>query len=420
MTPSSQPQNEATSYLPIFVARQPIFNRQGDIWGYELLYRASANVCMDGSSPSTATSRVISDGLSLALNSISDSKKILINFSRHMLLVESATVLPPEICIPEILEDVGITPEIISAVKELKKAGYSIAVDDYIGQPGMEPLLKLADIVKVDMLGMSLSAVEKLSRSLTKYDCELLAEKVENRGMYDLAVSLDYSYFQGYYFAKPELIKGRKISSSMLTQFQLMEKLASPDYEVNEVAETLSRDVGLSHRLLRYASAVARLSEIRSLGHAVSLLGLKPLKQWLMITMLSDTSREDRSMELVYQSARRGKFMELITDSIADDKFEGESLFLLGLFSNLDGLLGSPMDEVAGHLPLEKSLTETLCGEKTPFSSLLSLVKSVEAGQWDSVAVFLQQYSISETDAAKAYAEAGKWAHEILSDNKTK
>ncbi|WP_320009370.1 HDOD domain-containing protein [Maridesulfovibrio sp.] len=403
-----------TAYRPIFVARQPIFDRNGDVWGYELLYRASNTVSMDGSSPSTATSRVISDGLSLALDSVTDSKKILINFSRHMLLVESATVLPPEICIPEVLEDVGITPEIVSAVKRLKKAGYLIAVDDYVGQPGMEPMLKLADIVKVDMLGMKLSEVEKLSRTLTKYNCKLLAEKVENRGMFDLAVSLDYSYFQGFYFAKPELIEGRKISSCALTRFQLMKDLSSPDYCVNDVAKTISHDVGLSHRLLRYVSAVSHYAKIRSLSHAVAMLGLWPLKQWLMITMLSDTSREDRSQELIYQSACRGKFMEIIADSIAGNKFDRDSLFLLGLFSNLDALLGLPMAEITGHLPLDDTLNNTLCGEETPLSGLLNMLKAVEAADWATVAAALQQYSIPETDAAEAYTKAGAWAHKTL------
>ena len=143
-----------TDYTAVFVARQPVFDAEGSIWGYELLYRAGNTATNTGQDENIATSQVITDGLSLAMNTIPKSSRVLINFPKQLLLDESALTLPKESCIVEILEDVEATPEVVQAVKALKQAGYTIALDDYIGQKELEPFLPLADILKVDMLDM--------------------------------------------------------------------------------------------------------------------------------------------------------------------------------------------------------------------------------------------------------------------------
>ena len=245
-----------TDYTAVFVARQPVFDAEGSIWGYELLYRAGNTATNTGQDENIATSQVITDGLSLAMNTIPKSSRVLINFPKQLLLDESALTLPKESCIVEILEDVEATPEVVQAVKALKQAGYTIALDDYIGQKELEPFLPLADILKVDMLDMSFPDIIKISQKLKKLDCKLLAEKVEDRDTYDLAKALGYSYFQGFHFAKPEIVEGRKLKSNALTQLKLLKELADPEYKVKQVARTISLDIGLSHRLLSYMSAV--------------------------------------------------------------------------------------------------------------------------------------------------------------------
>jgi len=401
--------------VPVYVARQPVFDRQESIWGYELLYRANVKDSTWEESANVATSKVISDGIFLALSSIPDSNKVLINFPKYMLLNGSAKALSPEVCIPEILEDVEATPKVIAAVKELKELGYTIAVDDFTGQKELEPYFEIADILKVDMLGMSFAEIIKITQRLKPYKFKLLGEKIEDRKTYELAKSLGYDLFQGYFFAKPEIVEGSKIASNGLTKLKLLKEFADPEYQVKDLAKTISFDVGLSHRLLRYISTISRESKITSLAHAVTIMGGNPLKQWLMITMLADGSEGDRGKELIFQAARRGKFMELISGRIKNVRIHRESLFLLGLFSNLDALLNQPMHEVLKNLPLDDELSCALRGEENPLRGFVELLESIELGDWRKVDAVLEVLEVSQPAAAKAFAAAGLWAHEIIS-----
>lgn len=187
-------------YDKIFVARQPIFTQDMQIWGYELLFRhgenAQAALITDNDQ---ATTQVIADGFTLASQGLRKRAKALINFPRNVLVGSAPYVLPPERCVVEILETVEPSAEVLDACLELKRKGYVLALDDFVGEPGFEPLCELADIIKVDILHRKPTEVMDVVKGLDRYKAVLLAEKVESLDMFKVCQRLGFVYFQGFF-----------------------------------------------------------------------------------------------------------------------------------------------------------------------------------------------------------------------------
>ncbi|MDP3427439.1 MAG: EAL domain-containing protein, partial [Humidesulfovibrio sp.] len=249
MTTSVQEPEAPRDHKAIFVARQPIFDAHEKVWAYELLFRSSALAkTADVTEDDLATASVIADGFSLAFSGMDKSRKAFINFPQRLLLDESVYALPKEICVVEVLETITPTPEMIVALRRLKEHGYLIALDDYVGQSGFEEVIPLADIVKVEVLGMAPERMKAIGLDLRKHGCRLLAEKVEDRATYDLAKSLGFSLFQGYFFSRPETMTGSKIPTPVLAKMRLLRALTSDDFDVRELSQIISTDPSVSYR----------------------------------------------------------------------------------------------------------------------------------------------------------------------------
>lgn len=200
--------------MEVFVARQPIFDRNSDIFGYELLFRSSHKNFYDGLDENTATSKVIFNSLSvIGMENLTGNKRAFINFPYEMLIKGAASTLPKESVVIEILENVYPDYDIINECKRLKELGYLLALDDFILKPEYEPLIELADIIKVDFLLTKSHERESIIKKINSPKIKFLAEKVENKAEYEQAHKAGYSYFQGYYLSKPIIIKGIDIQN---------------------------------------------------------------------------------------------------------------------------------------------------------------------------------------------------------------
>lgn len=410
--------NEPTlNYQPIFVARQPVFSSDEELWGYELLFRHSdlaASAQVDDQV--VATAKVIADGFSIATTGVDQNKKFLINFPPELLLQQTALSLPKETCIIEILETVSPEPQIVSACRQMKQEGYILALDDFIGEPGFEPFLEIADIVKVDVFGLKPPEIIKISQQLGRYKCKLLAEKIEDRETYRLTRSLGYSYFQGYYFSKPETMQGRKISTENISKMQLMQELADEDFEVKKLAGIIANDISLSYRLLKHinSSFFALPQKIRSIGQAITLLGSESLRQWLAVVLLSDLDHHQHAHELVFTAVSRGRFLELVATNLSRLPYKKETMFIIGLFSNLDSLLGLDMREIMGEMPLEAEIKEALCGTKNKTYEWLALTIAIDNGHWQTVAEIFSRHRLDSRKISTLHIQAKIWAARIL------
>lgn len=406
------------SYEPVFVARQPIFDRKERIWGYELLFRHSGTAATaQVLDQDQATAKVIADGFVLASAGLPPEKRLLINFPKNLLLNDSFYALPPQTCVVEILETVPPEPEILESLRAAQKNGYTLALDDFVGQSGFEPFLKLADIVKVEVLNQPREHIKNITANLQKGRAKLLAEKVENKEEFEFLRDLGYHLFQGYYFSKPEIVPGRKISSSNLSKLQLLQELEKKDYEVKDLAKIISTDVSLSYRLLNYLNSPAfgLRRSIESIQQAITILGTRSTKQWLMVIILSDLNPAPRAAELGLQSIQRARFLQLAAKEGMKVPFSDERMFLLGLLSQLDALLGHYMNEIIENMPLDGETKGALLGKKNEAFFCLELVRSFEHANWRRSESLLDSLGMSRDKAALLLAKAGAWAQSILS-----
>ena len=400
----------------IFIARQPVFCSDEAIWGYELLFRASEENSICVLDDEHATSSVIADGLSLAMEGMENTSRVLINFPEKMLTGEIGFALPKETCVIEILETVRPSKATLKAARALKKEGYTLAVDDFFGQPELKPFLDLADIVKIDILALDsdpvriAEVVDALPEHLT-----LLAEKVEDISTFNELKKMRFSLFQGFFFSKPELIPGKKLASSELTKLQLLSELAKPDLEPARLADILQSDPSLSYRLFRYinSAGMGLTQKVTSLKRAIDMMGLIQAKQWLRTVLVADLNTSPKTGELVYLAVHRAKFLEQICHNSNLKTCEPDALFMTGLFSLLDAMLGLRMEDIIELLPLEKKVVDGLLGSGE-FHELLRLATSYERGHWKETALHLKKLELKSFEAEVLYINARNWTQKTL------
>lgn len=411
----------SSAYESIFVARQPVFHPDETVWGYELLFRSSEENFATITDDTQATSSVIADGLAMAMEGMPSGSRILINFPEEMLLEESGFALPKENCIIEVLEGVKPSKATLRAVRKLKTAGYTIAVDDYFGQPQLKPFLDLADIVKIDILELD-SDIERVKATLEGIPTEgttLLAEKVEDNETFQALKGLGFSLFQGFFFSKPEIIPGKKLSSNEMSKLQLLAELSKDDFDSNKLAEVLQSDPNLSYRLFRYINSVGfgLTSKVTSLKRAIDMMGMLQAKQWLRSALLADINPAPKAGELAYMSVHRAKFLETACILTSDNTCVPDTMFIAGLFSLLDTMLGIKMDDILEKLPLEESIVEGLTTQGHT-RDLLALARSYEHGHWGDVAHRLKKLNMDSIKADMLYAQSRNWTQKTLGFSK--
>lgn len=408
-------QEISSLYEQIFVARQPVFTSDMKIWGYELLFRhsgsAQAAMVVDDNQ---ATAQVVADGYNLAGRDLRGNEKALINFSRDMLVGPAPYVLPPDRCVLEILENVRPDEEVMAACRELKKQGYVLALDDFVGQPEFKELCGLVDLIKIDVLHRTPTQVAETVKKLSDYNAILLAEKVENQDMFKACQRMGFTYFQGFFFSKPEIIPGRKLSSGTVTRIKLLEELSSPDVDMDSLSRIIQTDLSISYRLLRYINSAkfGLRNRVESIPRATAMLGLQNLRQWLQVIILSDINNTDRARELVRLSARRGRFLQTLAEE-HPAPFEPDSMFLLGFFSLLDAILDQRMDDLLEEISLDPSLREIL-SQRTDVE-WIKLLEKLDRGDWSALEAGADNLGVPHDLVDKAALEASQWLHDIMS-----
>lgn len=415
--------NDSELFLDsFFVARQPVFRSDRSIWGYELLFRNSADSKRaEIGDQDAATSQVIADGFGLIQEDISPGQRLLVNFPRNMLLDDAAALLPPDVSVVEILEHVEPDSEVISALRKLKEDGYTLALDDYVGQEGFEPFIELADIVKVECLGLDHEELSSLVMGLSQQDVILLAEKVEDNEMFNFCKKLGFKLFQGFFFSRPEIIPGKKISSSNLNRMQLLKSVSGDDFELEDLTTAINSDVSISYRLLRFMNSptFGLAHTIKSIKQAVTLIGPKKLAGWLRIILLSDMCSGPAGNELAFLSIKRAKFLELLSRENSSVSLSPESMFLLGLFSLLDVLMGRSMEELVQELPIGGQLVCGLTRQDCEESVWLELVEAFEKADWGRLGSLIESKKLSAHGVARNHMTAMQWANELISMNST-
>jgi len=333
---------------------------------------------------------------------------VFINFTEDLLLNGTPKLFPPDKMMVEILEDVGPGADIVSACTELKEKGYSLALDDFVYSNQFDKLLELSDIVKIDFRLTPVETLGEMVHTLKKYNCKLLAEKVETYDEFHQAVELGFDYFQGYFFSKPEVLKNKDLSSSQVGLMRLISKINTEEFDVESLADLVAQDVSMTYKLLKYinSSHFARLQPLSSIPQAISFLGEDGFKMFVSLIATSKLS-ENKPGELIRASIVRAKFLEQVGAVL---KKKSSELFLLGLFMSLDAMLDQKIESIVSKMALSEPLKEALVERQGEYFAFIRLVETYEAGKWVAFRFAQKKLGLSDTQITEYYVEALAWA----------
>jgi len=401
----------------IYVARQPIFELGRRLFGYELLYRRDERVDRaEGDTGHMSAEVIMHSLLGIGLRAIAGGGVAFVNFSRAQLLNRSWELFERKSVVIELLENVECDPETIAACRALVDAGYKLALDDYVYADQTLPLLEMASIVKVDILGKTPEEMETTARLLKPTGARLLAERVETATVRDLCANLGYTLFQGYLFSRPETLSKTDVSAGHLAVMRLLNLLRDPYTNDNALEAAFQSDLALCYKLLRIVNAAAIGGRgITSIPHAVRLIGRDALHRWLSVILVASLGRKgDVSFELALTAMTRGRMCEMIV-TMRGGRAHAGSAFMVGLLSLLDVLLEIPMETILGHLELSEDVRGALLERTGPLAHPLQLVMAYEKGEWDAAQEFAVQSQIQPEKLPDLYVEALQWANERVS-----
>lgn len=407
--------NGSDTCPPVFVARQAIFDREERIYGQELLFRGETPEQAHIDDPDAATAVVMLEGLALVQPFVSKSERLFINFTEHLLDHDISRIVNPDDTVIEVLENVKPTARVLDACRRFKDLGFTLAIDDYSGRPGYDELLRLGDIIKVDILGLEPFEIVALTQKIRPFEGQKLAEKVEDARTYEMLKALGYDMYQGYHFSRPKIMSGHSLSPTAASRLYLMKEMAGGEFDVARISRIVSMDVALSFRLLRFLNSpyFSLAQKISSVEHAVAILGEEPFRQWMTIALAMGMEKSDRTKNFLRIALHRARFFQLLALG-KQLRMDPRPLFLLGMFSKLDALFGVPMEEVTRDLPLDAKLIDALTQRKGGLAHLLTLAESVEDGRWDVAEKLLAGLKLDKVTTLTRHAEAGQWADRLL------
>jgi c-di-GMP-related signal transduction protein len=392
------------------VARQPIFDRDEIVFGYELLFRDGLENAFSGDSDE-ASRATLDRSLLMGLDILCDGRRAFVNCTRDTLLKGLVTLLPSTITVVEILESVPGDPDVVGACRKLKDAGYLIALDDYVANDPREPLAEIADIIKVEMKLTTEEQRKELFKRHSLRHCRMLAEKIETHAEFIQARDQGFVYFQGYFFRRPEMVNTRDMPANRLNYLRMLQEVSQPDLDMTRLERLIKAEASICYRLLRYLNSpiFGFKTEIHSVKHALSILGDRDTRRWVRLVAAVSAGQEQPS-DLLLAALVRGRFGELLAPLVP----HGESdLFLLGLLSLIDAMLEMPMEEVLSRIPLDHETKAVLLGQASILRPVYQLMLAHESGEWDEAKKLNDNLHLTSEEVAGFYWQAQRWAREV-------
>ncbi|WP_297526887.1 EAL and HDOD domain-containing protein [Thiohalobacter sp.] len=392
----------------IYLGRQPIFDRDLEVYAYELLFRAGETNAAGEIDGDQATSRVIANTfIELGLDEIVGPRRAFLNLTRDFLVSDWPLNFPRDRVVLEILEDIEPDDEVLAAVGRLRQEGFLIALDDFLFHERLRPLVELADLIKIDLMALEDGQLEEHVAALRGYPARLLAEKIETRDEFEQCKALGFDYFQGYFLSRPNIIQGREIPPNGLATVRLLARLQDPEVGAAELETLIGQDVGLSYKLLRYINSAffALPKTVESIRQAVIYLGNQAIKTWA--TLLVFAGVEDRPHELMTTAMLRARMCQLLAERTGQP--HADTYFTVGLFSALEALLEAPLESVLEALPLSEDVRRALLERQGPYGAALDCVLAYERAEWAQV----RCGKLPPAEITETYLEAARWADEV-------
>lgn len=398
-----------------YIARQPILNVHKRLYAYELLYRGAEPYTLQNVSGNRATASLLSSTfLTRGIDEISGMRPCFINFTQDLIERNLPAAFPKNQIVIEILENVEPTDKLIAVCQKLHDDGYKIALDDFVYNRRLEPLIAFADIIKIDVRLTPLDTITRTLNRLQNHKIRLLAEKVETLREFEMANRLGFSYFQGYFFSKPEKIEIRELSSVKVNLLRLLAEVTRKETTLEKLQEIISVDIAISYKLMRFLNSAYfyRLQEVKTVKHAIAYLGEKELRRFVLLVVVSELASEQPG-ELTRLALVRAKFCELLAEA-SPYKSRSDELFILGLFSLLDAMLGSPMERIMDRLPIGKTVKDALIQKAGIMAMFLEIAKAFERNQQKKIVSLLKELKVNNKNITESYMTAVSYANGLL------
>jgi c-di-GMP-related signal transduction protein len=400
--------------VEVFLARQAIFDCRQNLFGYELLFRSCHSEIEKVTDDTSSTLQVLANTLlSSGLDIVRSEAPAFINFGQDLLLSDWTSLFPPDRVVIEILETVQPDDRVIAACQELKKLGYRLALDD-VTEPTSR-LTEFTSFVKVDFRLTSREQQLAIAKSFRSQGKRLLAEKIETHEEFEWARQAGYDYFQGFFFAKPALLKGHRIPNVKVNALRLLQESQRTDLDFDRLESIIKCDVALTYKLFRYANCAlfARSRPIAAVRHALVTLGEADIRRWIVLATLPELGR-GVNKELVAHALVRARFCEML--ATASSLPNPSDAFLVGMFSLLDAFVNRPLPEILREMSLPDSIREPLLDSAGP-STISQIYKTslhYEAGEWSAIPVLARSLGLAKWAVVEAYMHAIDWSKAML------
>ncbi|MCC6588546.1 MAG: HDOD domain-containing protein [Bryobacterales bacterium] len=381
-----------------------------------MLFRSAAPLpSFDGTA---ATSEVIATALlTIGFDELVGPHTAFINFNRELLLSDRATILPPQRTVIEVLEDSAVDDALIESCCNLRKMGYLIAIDDYIGDPRFDPLIPYTDIIKIDLRGVGIADQHRLVTRLRAQNVKLLAEKVETPEEFHVCSALGFDYFQGYFFARPVTITRRELPANKIAALRVLREANRRDIDLAQLEAVLRQDPSLCYKLLRYVNSAAFgfSRTIDSIKSALILIGDIRIRQWVSLAVMRSLG-DNKPQELVTHILTRARFCESIA-LLSPLASRSSEFFLMGMFSLFDALVDRPLAEILAELHVSNDVRASLLtgDSDSVFASVYALVRAYEHSDWDTVTPTCSKLGLTPQSVCSVYVESVRWASAIVS-----
>lgn len=399
----------------MFIARQPIFDRAKDVYGYELLFRETDQASSYSGKSQEASTAVVLGGLfELGVSKIVGKKKAFINFSYDSLMSDTILLIDPYTLVIEVLEDVKVDNRLVNRLHALKDMGYRIALDDFAENIEHYQSVPLADIIKYDIMLTPLDDIKNDVKYALKQKKILLAEKIETEEDFNKAKLMGFHLFQGYFFSKPSIIGSMKGKKKSISCYQrILAELNSEEPSFQKLTEIVETDVNLAYRLLQIMSRRDESDSQKSIKTALMNMGLDELERWVHVMMLQDFST-NKPKELIRTSLIRSKFAELIAMNSPIFRKRRSEVSLMCLFSVIDAMLDTSMEKALEGLELDMDIQEALIHGRGPLVPILTLAKSYEQGSWVEINNLTETIGINKMRLTTWFIESISWAEKII------
>ncbi|KAA0889821.1 EAL and HDOD domain-containing protein [Oryzomonas rubra] len=409
------------SLTKFFLGRQPILNIRQEIVGYELLFRSTEKNYSEFESQDQASMSVISSAMAnFGFRNVLGDKDGFINVTHDVLFSDMVEVLPPKQTILELLESVALTGAVKERCSELKAKNFRIALDDHIYSPDHHDLYSFVDIVKIDLLETDPAILHEAVAALRQFPLTLLAERIETQEQFQDCLELGFELFQGYFFERPVVLKRKGLEPSKMAMLRLLGHLKS-ETDFGKIEEVFRDHPELSYNLLKLVNSVhlGLREKIKSLRHAIMLLGLGKLRRWVQLAIFASADSRGVDNPLLEMAAVRGRLLEYLVMEryhLPRGSEQVEAAFMLGILSLVDVLFETSVEGVVRELQLNDEISAALINREGKLGALLALAETLEQTNFGEVTNLTETCDIPIATLLTAQLDAFNWRTSISED----